>query len=395
MTTDNKKTIYLDNAATSFPKPECVITRIEEVLRHIGGNPGRGGHRMAIDAGRVIFRTRESLARLLNVQDASRIVFTKSATEATNLVIKGLLSTEDHAVVSSFEHNAGIKPLAWLERQGMRLTRIKPGKDGRPDLITLEEVISSLTSDTRLVSIVHGSNVFGTIQPIAEIGRALRERGVLFMVDAAQTLGAVPVDLSETPVDILVGTGHKSLFGPQGTGFVYLREGVEPRNLLEGGTGDLEDELETPDRFETGTVNTPGLGGLGAGVDFVLSEGIGKIRAYEEKLIGLLIEGLRKITGVTILGPLDASERTSLVAFNIEGLEPQDIGLRLEDDFDIMVRCGTHCAPSAHRTAGTYPTGAVRVSPGYFNTVADIEALLDAISTIVKPPAVGQSPKGG
>ncbi len=380
MSKDNKKTIYLDNAATSFPKPECVIKRVEEVLRNIGGNPGRGGHRMAIDAGRLIFRTRESLARLLNLPDASRIVFTKNATEAANLAIKGLLSTEDHAVVSSFEHNAGIKPLAWLERRGMRLTRIKAA---RPDLITPEEVVRALTPDTKLVSIVHGSNVFGTIQPIAEIGRALKVRGVLFMVDAAQTLGALPVDLSALDADILVGTGHKSLFGPQGTGFVYLREGVEPRNLLEGGTGDLEDELETPDRFETGTVNTPGLGGLGAGVDFVLSEGIGKIRAHEEELIGILIEGLRKITGLTILGPLEASERTSLVAFNIEGFDPQDIGVRLEDDFDIMVRCGTHCAPSAHRSAGTYPAGAVRVSPGYFNTISEIEIFLAAITEIV------------
>lgn len=381
MSKDNKKMVYLDNAATSFPKPESVIKRVEDVLRHIGGNPGRGGHRMAIDAGRVIFGARESLARLLNLPDASRIVFTKSATEASNLAVKGLLSTEDHAVVSSFEHNAGIKPLAWLERRGMRLTRIKTA---RPDLITPEEVVASLTPDTKLVSIVHGSNVFGTIQPVVEIGRALKGRGVLFMVDAAQTLGAVPVDLTELEVDILVGTGHKSLFGPQGTGFVYLREGVEPRNLLEGGTGDLEDELETPDRFETGTVNTPGIGGLGAGIDFVLGEGIEKIRAHEEKLIGLLIGGLRKVPGVSIIGPLEAAERTSLVTFNVDGLEPQDIGLRLEDDYNIMVRCGAHCSPSAHRTAGTYPTGAVRVSPGYFNTAADIEAFLTAITEIVE-----------
>ncbi len=383
MMTDNAKIIYLDNAATSFPKPECVIERMVEVLRHYGGNPGRGGHRMAIDAGRVIFRTRESLARLLNLPDASRIVFTKSATEASNLAIKGLLSPDDHAVVSSFEHNAGIKPLAWLERQGMRLTRIKPGKDGRPDLITPEEVVAALTPETKLVSIVHGSNVFGTIQPIAEIGRVLRERGVLFMVDAAQTLGAIPFDLSETPVDILVGTGHKSLFGPQGTGFVYLRPGVEPRNLLEGGTGDLEDELETPDRFETGTVNTPGIGGLGAGVDFVLAEGIEKIRTHEKELISLLISGLQRIEGVVILGPLEAAERTSLVSFKIEGFEPLDIGLALEDDYNIMIRCGTHCAPSAHRTAGTHPTGAIRVSPGYFSTTSDIEAFLTAIMEIV------------
>jgi len=384
MIIDNEKIIYLDNAATSFPKPECVIERMEEVLRHYGGNPGRGGHRMAIDAGRVIFRTRESLARLLNIPDASRIVFTKSATEASNLAIKGLLSTDDHAAVSSFEHNAGIKPLAWLERCGMGLTRIKPGKDGRPDLITPEEVVAALTPKTKLVSIVHGSNVFGTIQPIAEIGRVLRERGVLFMVDAAQTLGAIPFDLSVTPLDILVGTGHKSLFGPQGTGFVYLRPGVEPRNFLEGGTGDLEDELETPDRFETGTINTPGIGGLGAGVDFVLSEGVEKIRAHEQELITLLITGLQKIKGVSILGPLEASERTSLVSFNIDGFEPLDIGLTMEDDYDIMIRCGAHCAPSAHRTAGTHPSGAIRVSPGYFSTTSDIEAFLTAIMEIVE-----------
>ncbi len=371
--------IYLDNAATSYPKPECVHTRVDEVLRKIGGNPGRGSHRMALEAGRVIFSTREALARLLNVPDASRLVFTKNATEAVNIALKGLLRRGDHVVTTSFEHNSVAKTLRRLEREGVSVTRVR-GR--RPDLVEACEIEEALTDSTRLVAVVHASNVFGTIQPVAEIAEVLRKRGVLLMVDGAQTVGALEVDLGSLGADVFVGTGHKALFGPQGTGFLYLAEGVEPEPLVDGGTGELDDLLEIPDRLEAGTMNTPGIGGLGAGVGFVLDEGVARIREHEVRLVRRIMDGLAGIGGISILGTPEPDERASLVTFNIDSIAPEEVGTRLDRDFAVMVRSGAHCAPSAHRMAGTYPKGAVRVSPGYFNTEDDIEAFLQAVASI-------------
>src|SRR3989304_2436301 len=322
--------IYLDNAATSYPKPEPVYQRIDHILRHIGGNPGRSGHRMAMDASRVIFEARESAARPFNIKNASRVA---------------------------------------------------ADKDGRVSPVEIENAI---TKHTKLVSVVHASNVFGAVLPVAEIGKICRKKNILFIIDAAQTSGAMPIDVEALNVDILAATGHKSLFGSQGTGLVYVKEGIEPLPLVDGGTAEDNDMLEMPDRLESGPMNTPGIGGPGGGIEFLVKERVEKIRQYEEELIRQILEGLSDIKGIEIIGPSDEKNRTHLVSFNIEGKDPSDIGYRLDNEFGIMTRCGLHCAPYAHKTAGTYPHGAVRVSPGYFNTPNDIEEFVRAVREIAK-----------
>ena len=373
--------IYLDNAATSYPKPESVYKRIDYILRHIGGNPGRSGHRMALDASRVIFEAREFAAKFFNIKDASRIVFTKNATEAINVVFKGILKPGDHVVTTSIEHNAVVRPLKRLERDGVKVIRVKADKDG---LISPQDVEKAITKHTKLISVVHASNVFGTVLPVTEIGNVCRKKGIIFMIDAAQTAGAMPIDIEALNVDIFAATGHKSLFGPQGTGFLYVKEGIEPLPLVDGGTAEDDDMLEIPDRLEAGTMNTPGIGGLGAGIEFLLNEGVEKIRKHEEGLIRQILDGLKGIKEISIIGPTDEKKRTCLVSFNIEGKDPSDIDYRLDNEFNIMLRCGLHCAPHAHKAAGTYPSGAVRVSPGYFNTSDEIEEFLKAIREIAQ-----------
>lgn len=348
-------------------------------MREIGGNPGRGSHTMALEAARVVFSARESLARLLNVKDSSRIVFTKNATEAVNVALKGILKKGDHVVTTSFEHNSTVKALGRLEKEGVIVTKVA-GK--RPDLVERGDIEKALCPKTRLVSVVHASNVFGTIEPVGEIGEVMRKRGIIFMVDGAQSVGAIPVDVEAANMDILAGTGHKALFGPQGVGFLYIGQGIEPAPLIDGGTGESEAGPEIPERLETGTINTPGIGGLGAGVEFIMKEGISKIRSREEALLGEILDGLKKMDGVRVLGPDDPGLRVSLVSFVIDGKDAGDVGARLDGEFSIMTRCGTHCAPDAHRTAGTYPAGAIRVSPGYFNTHEEIGVFLNAVYKI-------------
>lgn len=350
-------------------------------MRKVGGNPGRSGHRLSVEAARVIFRARESVAKLLNVRDSSRVVFTKNATEAINVALKGLLGPGDHVVTTAFEHNSVVRTLRRLEAGGVKVTKVR-GR--RPDLIEPRDIEKALTGKTRLVAIVHASNVFGTIEPVSEIGALLRKKGIPFMVDGAQSVGSIPVDVEGMDIGILAATGHKSLFGPQGTGFLYIKEGLEPPALIDGGTGEGDDVLEIPDRLETGTMNTPGVGGLAVGVEFILKEGVSKIREHEKALIKELMDGLGGIRGAVILGPPEPESRVSLVSFNMEGKSAVDVGVRLDREFSIMVRCGTHCAPDAHVSAGTYPHGAIRVSPGYFNTHEDISAFLKAVSKIAK-----------
>ncbi|MEK7880702.1 MAG: aminotransferase class V-fold PLP-dependent enzyme [Deltaproteobacteria bacterium] len=373
--------IYLDNAATSFPKPDSVCKRIDEVLRHIGGNPGRGSHRMAIEAGRVVFSARESVASLFNIADSSRVVFTKNATEAINVVLKGLLKKGDHAITTSFEHNSVVRTLARLEREGVSITKVS-GKV--PGLVVVSDIEKAITPKTRLVVMVHASNVIGAIQPVRDIGKMLKKKGITFVVDAAQTAGVIPIDVFKDNIDILIATGHKALFGPQGTGFFYLREGLDFEPLLDGGTGEADVMLDVPDRFETGTINTPGVGGLGAGVEFVLKEGVEKIRLRETGLVTHILDGFKDMPGIKVVGPLDAGSRVSLVSFIVEGKSPIDVGIMLDSKFSIMMRCGIHCAPDAHRNALTFPHGTARVSPGYFNTHEEIEEFLTAMREISK-----------
>jgi len=374
--------IYLDNAATSFPKPEAVYRTVDHVLRDIGGNAGRGGHRLALEAARVIFEARERLAELIGADDSARIVFTKNATEAITLAVKGLeLEPPARVVSTSFEHNSLAKAIRGLGTRGVDVTLLEPSAEG---FISPSAVKDAISSDTALVAMSHASNVFGAVQDIAAIGKVCRENNVLFLVDAAQTTGALPIDVSAMNIDILASTGHKSLFGPQGTGFLYVREGIELAPLIEGGTGDAASVLIMPERLEAGTLNTPGIGGLKAGLDFVLTTGIEKIRAHEVALMKELLEGLGDMEGISIIGPKKARQRASLLAFNIKGLYPVSAGISLDHNHSIMVRCGTHCSPQAHKAAGTFPDGGIRVSPGFFTRQNDIQEFLRALGEVVR-----------
>jgi cysteine desulfurase family protein len=371
--------IYLDNAATSYPKPEPVYRRVDEILRHVGGNPGRGSHRMALDASRVIFETRESIARLLNIKDSGRVVFTKNATESINLALKGLLRAGDHIVTTTIEHNSVVNTIKGLEKNGIKATMVGMGEGGA---IGPKEIGNALEENTRLVCITHASNVLGTILPVGDIGDICRRKGVSLMIDAAQTVGAIPIDIEAMNIDILAGTGHKALLGPQGTGFLYIREGIDMPPLIDGGTGEDGESIDIPERLESGTINTPGIGGLGAGVEFLIKEEVVRVRGHEEDLIGQIMDGLSGIKGISIIGELDASKRISLVSFNIADRDPGEVGYTLDDEFGVITRSGLHCAPLAHMAVGTYPAGAVRVSPGYFNNSSEIEEFIKVVKKI-------------
>lgn len=375
--------IYFDNAATSFPKPESVYKVVDDFFRETAANPGRGGHRLSVEAGQVVMNARRKLAELFNVGDPSRIVFTSNTTEALNLAIKGLLSSGDHVVTSSVEHNSVVRPLRALEDAGIEVTKVRASQIG---LVDPEDVRSAMTPQTRLIVLTHASNVAGTIQPIAQIGKMARERGVTFLVDAAQTAGILPIDVEADNIDLLAFPGHKSLYGPPGTGGLYIKRGIELRPLCEGGTG-TESELDVqpaglPERFESGTLNSIGIAGLSAGVGFVLETGLAKIRAHELILTEQVLSGLQAIPEVFIYGPGSAIGRVSTISFNIEGWEPSEVAAVLDESFGIAVRAGLHCAPDAHRTIGTFPGGSVRVSPGFFNTLEEGAQFLDCVGKI-------------
>ncbi|HAZ32004.1 MAG TPA: cysteine desulfurase [Dehalococcoidia bacterium] len=377
--------IYLDNAATSWPKPEAVYQAMDRFMRQVGTSPGRSGHRLSIEAGRVVYETRESLARLFNIDDPLRIIFTRNATEALNLAINGVLRPGDHAITSSMEHNSVMRPLRALEERGVELTVVSCSKEG---FLDPQEVEKAVKRNTRLVVLNHASNVVGALLPVSEVGAIARRHGVLFCIDAAQSAGAYPLDVPSMKFDLLAFTGHKSLFGPQGTGGLFIRQGVELEPLMRGGTGSRSDSEHQPDflpdKYESGTPNTVGLAGLGAGVQFVLSQGVDALREKEENLMYLLIEGLGAIPGVTLYGSGDAREQVAVLSFNIAGIASSEVAMRLEEEYDIMCRPGLQCAPIAHKTLGTFPGGTVRVSPGYFTTEDEIDIVLKAANNVAK-----------
>jgi len=374
--------IYLDNAATSWPKPPGVIEAMVAFMRDVGANPGRSGHRRSIEAARLVYGAREAVARLFNVPDPLRVTFGPNATEALNLALRGLLRPGDGVVTGGMEHNSVMRPLRALERQGVAVTVVRCAPDGSLDPAAVE---AALRPETRMIVLNHASNVVGTLAELAEVGRIARQRGLLFLVDAAQTGGAVPLDVQADGVDLLAFTGHKSLYGPTGTGGLIVGERVDLARfepLTRGGTGSRSEREEQPDFlpdvFESGTPNVVGLAGLAAGVRWVMERSVAAIRAHEEGLTRQLIAGLRAIPGVAVYGGLDAARQTAVVSFNVAGLEPSEVGLRLDEDWGIMCRVGLHCAPAAHHTMGTFPAGAVRLSMGAFTTAADMDAAVAA-----------------
>jgi len=376
---------YLDNAATSFPKPEQVYRAIDNTLRNVGGSPGRGSHRRALEASRILFHTREKLAQLLNVEDPQQIVFTSNATEALNLALKGLLRPGDHVITTTMEHNSVLRPLKFLEgRRAVSRTVVPCSNRGVPDLDYLAEAIRP---NTRAIVTTHASNVIGTIMPVQEIRRIIGDRPILLILDAAQTVGTLPIDMKELGVDLLAASGHKGLLGPQGTGFLYIRKDLVLDPLIEGGTGSHssqeEQPSELPERYESGTQNTPGIAGLGAGIEFLLREGLQLVWSHKRHLTQLALKALQEeITRIRLYGPLDPDSQVAVISFNLEGYDPAELGFLLDEEFDIQVRSGLHCAPLAHQTIGTFPQGTVRISFGYFNSQDDIGQLIEALKRL-------------
>ena len=377
--------IYLDNAATTFPKPRQVYEAVLDCMENYGANPGRAGHKLAMRAGREIYECRENIAKLLNVSNPMSIVFTHNATDSLNLAIKGVVKSGDHIITTSIEHNSVIRPIKALEKNGVENTIVKCDRYGHLDPNDIKKAIKP---NTKLIVTTHASNVCGTIVDIESVGNIAKENNVLYLVDASQTLGVYDIDVQKINVDMIAAPGHKCLLGPQGTGMLYIRDGLEVNILKEGGTGSNSEDLfqpnMMPDRYESGTHNTPGIAGLNAGVKFILETGIDKIRKHEEELCEYMLTKLTEVPNIKIYGPLDSKKRAAVISINIGDIDSGEITFILDDMYEIATRSGIHCSPLAHKTLGTLRQGTVRFSLGYFNTKEDIDKAVEALKHIEK-----------
>lgn len=419
-----KKKIYLDNAATSFPKPEEVPRAVYDYMTKLGTNVNRGGYATAYDTETVVFECRELIGALFHAPDYKNVVFTRNITESLNVVLKGLLRSGDHVIVSSMEHNAVMRPIRQLEKKGINFTRVQCESDGS---LKPEKLLSCLRPDTKAVVMTHASNVFGTMLPIQEVGNFCKENGLIFILDSAQTAGVFPIDMEKMHIDILCFTGHKGLLGPQGIGGFILRNElvlkIEP--LISGGTGSLSN-VETvpefmPDRFEAGTPNLPGIFGLHAALNWLRKQGeadllkgkslkensavqevfgktsfsveqcflaaLEKIRKHELQLTAeflKMLDPLEKEGKLKIIGKKDTEMRTGVVSIQTLTRELSDTAFQLDTRYGIMTRVGLHCAPSAHTTMGTYPTGTIRFSFGFANTDQEIKIAADALRELLE-----------
>jgi cysteine desulfurase family protein len=376
--------IYLDNAATSFPKPEAVYQALDRFARQDLANPGRAGHKMALAAERALDDTRHLLNQFFHGEGPERFVFTLNCTDALNMAFKGVLSEGDHVITSDLEHNSVSRPLRALELSGrITLSRVRADAGGAIDP---DDIRKAICPRTRLLVLTHASNVLGTIQPIAAVGRIARERGLLFLVDAAQTAGTVPIDVQDMEIDLLAFPGHKGLLGPTGTGALYVGPRAVVRAWREGGTGgDSASETqprEFPYFLEGGTPNVLGVAGLAAGLEYLQGEGIDEIHTREVGLSERLARRLDEIDGFKTYGHRNWSQRVGTLSFCSADLGAAEVAGILDQAFDIAVRPGLHCAPYIHRALGTLPDGAVRVSPGPFNTEEDIDRLCRALAEI-------------
>jgi cysteine desulfurase family protein len=364
-------------------------------MSEVGANPGRSAHRLSVASARIVYEAREALAELFQAPDPLRIVFGLNVTESLNLALRGYLRTGDHVITSSLEHNSVMRPLRALEGEGVEVTVVPCSPHGFLDPTDLE---AAVRPNTVMIALNHASNVVGSLLPIGEAGRIARRHGLILLVDAAQTAGALSIDVGADRIDLLGFTGHKSLGGPMGTGGLVIGprvnlERLEP--LKRGGTGSRSEREEQPDflpdRCESGTPNAVGLAGLAAGVRWVLETGVEAIRQREVALTRRLIEGLTAIPGVTVYGAHDAHRQTAVVSFSIEGLQPSEVGLRLDEEYGILCRVGLHCAPAAHKTIGTFPTGTVRFGLGYFNTEEEVERAIEAVEELA--PSERKAPR--
>ena len=384
--------VYLDNAATSFPKPMAVYDAVDRYQRSTGVSIGRGAYREAVESQRMLDRCRQRAAMLLGAESPQRIIFTYSGTDGLNMALVGLCRPGDHVVTSELEHNSVLRPLRWLsETRSVEVTRVSPRADGR---IEPADARAVLRPNTRLVVIQHASNVTGVVQPIAEIGEIARANGSFVLIDAAQTAGHLPLDLSRLPVDVLACPGHKGLLGPLGTGLVYLRPGIE-RQLdcyRLGGTGTQSEDdrqpMPMPERYESGNHNAPGLAGLDAALAHLQGETAEQVRHAESELTGRLVEGLRSLARVTVYGhATPTTPHVGVVSFNVSGFAPHEAASILDDSFGIQARAGLHCAPGAHRWLGTLDGGGtIRFSIGPFTTTSEIDHAISSVRELAGSP---------
>ncbi|MBQ4637373.1 MAG: aminotransferase class V-fold PLP-dependent enzyme [Clostridia bacterium] len=375
--------IYLDNAATSYPKPKNVIQTMSSVMEKICANPGRSGHNMSIASGSIVSSTRGMIAKLINAPAPENIVFTQNCTEALNLAIKGSLRPGMHVVTTLIEHNSVLRVLKTLEQRGfIRLTVVAPDPNG---LVDPEAVMAAVNKRTKLIVMTHASNVLGTVQPIEKIGAYTRNKDIAFLVDAAQSIGILPIDVQRYGIDMLAAPGHKALYGPQGTGFLYISPRLTLNTLKEGGTGtssqSLYQPMEIPERYESGTLNTPGIAGLFCGVRYVMKNQK-RLMEHERELIKYAISSLSKIEGLKLYGSLDTSKKVGVLSFNAGNYQSGQVADHL-NEAGIAVRAGLHCAPGVHDFFGTMEQGMVRISVGSFNTVSDIDLLVSSVRNFV------------
>lgn len=385
---------YFDNASTTFPKPESVYKKFNEAFREYGANPGRSGHKLALRAMEEIMKTRLILAKLFNVDNPLNISFHMNTTYALNTAIKGALKKGDHVITTSMEHNSVLRPLFTLKEMGIiDLTVVKAEKTGE---VGKDKIVKAIKDNTRMLVMTHSSNLLGTVENIDEISKAVKaiNKDIIILIDAAQSAGIIDIDLKKLDIDMLATAGHKSLFGPQGTGVLYLRNPELVMHTIEGGTGSRSNEvyqpMDMPDKLEPGTPNGHGIIALGAGVEYILEEGIDNIRKHEETLTKTFIEGLKTIDGVEIYGLLDEKRKTPVVSMNMEGVDSSILSYVLDDEYDIQTRPGLHCAPLAHETIGTIKKGAVRFSFSCFNKEDEIIYAIETLKKIKKEAKDGK-----
>lgn len=373
--------IYLDNGATSFPKPRSVYEEMIKCVRDYCANPGRGAHDMSIRCDMEIYECRERIAKLFNIDNPLNVIFTANATDGLNIAIQGILEKGDHIITSYLEHNSVLRPVKQKERQGVEVSLLKGDKDG---LLSVDEIEKEIKSNTKAIIINHGSNVIGTIQDIKAIGDLARRNNIKFIVDGAQTAGTIEIDIDKYNIDLLAVPGHKGLLGPQGTGALIINKNVALKELKYGGTGSQSHSLEQPqflpDKFESGTLNTPGIVGLNSGLKFIEDEGINNIRIKEKTLVDFLLGEFESMPFIECYGT-NSKDSSAIISINVEGMESSEVG-KLLNKKDIYVRTGYHCAPLVHKVIGTEKRGTVRISPGYFNTLDEMKQLLIELKNI-------------
>ncbi len=371
--------IYLDNAATTMHKPKEVIDAVVEAMTSLG-NAGRGANEASLSAARIIYDAREKLCRFFNGEDPRQIVFTSNSTESLNIAVKGLLEPGDHVITTMLEHNSVLRPLYEMEKKGVALTIIKADKKGR---FSLEEMEAAIRPETKMIVCTNGSNLTGNYVDIGKVGGMAHRHDVLFVVDASQTAGVFPIDVRNMQVDVLCFTGHKGLLGPQGTGGMYVREGLAIRPLKSGGSGvqtySKTHPREMPTALEAGTLNGHGIAGLRAGVEYIEKTGLDNIRAREQELMWRFYEGVKEIPGVTVYGDFDSRERCAIVSLNIGDYDSSEVSDALLTEYGISTRPGGHCAPLMHEALGTVEQGAVRFSFAHSNTEEEVDIAINAV----------------